>query len=510
MISNITLQNVRLFEGPEWSFPLKRLTLFCGTNSAGKSTLMKLPLLLKQTQESGFGVTGRLRMSGPLVDCGTFHSLVSNNRTDKELGLSITVPSSPPRALLRSIGVKASQKEDKGRPRSIDASVTASFIFHGAADVSLAGTEASTASAPMTRAVLASAKFDFSVEGDSGATLTWRVKHVKLSELTSRYEIAIPKAYIAKVGGDWLIPLRSDDLDHSYELILDGILPQFLFAKTKEREGSANSRERAVPLPPLVAFATNAIQESLASVRYLGPIRAPPKRYYISQDRDLEADTSGEALPLLLSEAAYREVTAPGPDGSAAPRPLLEALNAWLWYLRTGSTSGASDAVIHLPRTQEIVEFKLRGGTAGQHALADSGFGYSQVLPILVQGLLADKGDTLIVEQPELHLNPALQVRLVRFFLGLSRAGRQVLLETHSEHILNATRVEIAEDGTRELHADSELLYVGADARGPKVTPLNISENGAVPDWPEEFLGEAAHLAGRLLRAQRGFRKGGA
>jgi len=188
----------------------------------------------------------------------------------------------------------------------------------------------------------------------------------------------------------------------------------------------------------------------------------------------------------------------------SATQPLVKALDGWLRYLRTGEPFGeaSNEGELAIATTRDVlVELSLRSTIGGaSHALADSGFGYSQVLPILVRGLLAPTGSTLIVEQPELHLNPSLQVRLAEFFVGLARAGKQVLLETHSEHVVNSMRVLAAES---EAEVDQcAVFFLDAPNGKPEVHRLEVASDGIVENWPRNFFGEAANLRGRLLRAQ--------
>jgi predicted ATPase len=141
--------------------------------------------------------------------------------------------------------------------------------------------------------------------------------------------------------------------------------------------------------------------------------------------------------------------------------------------------------------------------------LADVGFGYSQVLPILLAGLLTADGGAVIVEQPELHLNPALQVRIAEFFVSVARAGKQVLIETHGEHIVNTIRVLAAEDPTETISKLASVLYFQPTPTGPHVVDMNIREDGSVPEWPSDFFGESLNLSSRLMKAQRRFIKRG-
>ena len=223
-------------------------------------------------------------------------------------------------------------------------------------------------------------------------------------------------------------------------------------------------------------------------------------------------DPSGEFLPSLLAlDNEPQVVYIPPKQHKLVKHGLFSALDQWLYYIRTGE-------VIPSPTQQhEVKVSSLKGvlvelevpspNDAASHSLADSGFGYSQVLPILVRGLMAARKSSIIVEQPELHLNPGVQIRLAEFFVSLVLAGKQVLLETHSEHMVNAVRVLVAEEEKGSLDGRCNIFYVRAAGDGPQVQPLSIEANGAVAEWPYEFFGEAATLAGRLLRAQKRYRQ---
>ena len=155
-----------------------------------------------------------------------------------------------------------------------------------------------------------------------------------------------------------------------------------------------------------------------------------------------------------------------------------------------------------------LVELELKSALGDEaYALADSGFGYSQVLPILVQGLLMDPGDSLFIEQPGLHLNPSLQVRLSQFFVAMSCADKQIIIETHSEHIVNAIRVIAAEDESGVISSNCGIVFIDIKDKKLQMYELSIKVDGTVSDWPYNFFGEATTLTGRLLRAQKRFRK---
>lgn len=112
------------------------------------------------------------------------------------------------------------------------------------------------------------------------------------------------------------------------------------------------------------------------------------------------------------------------------------------------------------------------------------GFGVSYALPIILAGLIADVGGVLIIENPEAHLHPSGQSEMGRFLATISAAGVQVLLETHSDHVLNGIRRAIGE--YQILHADQAVLhFFGHDQIAPHT--LSFTGRGGISDWPAGF-----------------------
>jgi predicted ATPase len=121
----------------------------------------------------------------------------------------------------------------------------------------------------------------------------------------------------------------------------------------------------------------------------------------------------------------------------------------------------------------------------------------------LVKILLAPPGSTILIEQPEVHLNPALQVRLAEFLAAGIASRKQIVLETHSEHIVNSLRALIAES-RGDLSEQIRIYYLEPGPAGlPAIHDLEVRPDGTVPDWPRSFFGESIHLSSRLLAAQR-------
>ena len=113
------------------------------------------------------------------------------------------------------------------------------------------------------------------------------------------------------------------------------------------------------------------------------------------------------------------------------------------------------------------------------------GFGYSYVLPILVSGLMAMEGDVLVVENPEAHLHPKAQSMLGKFMAWIAHyRGVQLFVETHSEHIVNAFRVLVAQ----EIITPKELNILFFDEHYEQyAVKIEVNNKGRITDWPEFF-----------------------
>jgi len=535
MIKALTVKNIRAFSGEPKKFEFAPLTVICGTNSSGKSTLLKTFLLLRQSQgiKQGLSTPGRLQCAGSQVDLGNYASLVSNHDTSKNIQIDLDITDEIPVDLLKNL---IQLLDDSSNEPLIDDlfsentsfevlpySLNASFVFRYAAlgTASIGGMEKleedeDSQRSDAAKGFLESAKFSLIVRDQ--VLLTW---FVRLAETNAshqsphlRYELVMPDKYFRRLGGKKLVDVidADDSSNISVNTILRGLLPDRIFAKLKKKTSKGESEEIteswvSAPLPLHIELAQNDLHRALNRIHYLGPLRSPAQRFYVSAEASAtDLDSAGVFLPTVLRTKSYQTVVN-WKHGRLTNENLIVALDYWLKFLRTGIFDALEQVrEIEVLTTRDVlVEIMIRDLAGGNtFPLADSGFGYSQVMPILIRGLLAKPGNTLVVEQPELHLNPCLQVRLGHFFADMAKAGKQIFIETHSEHIVNAIRVLSAEDETGDLAKLCKIIYMSSSNHGgSQVTDLSIRADGTVPDWPHEFFGEAASLAGRLLRARR-------
>ncbi len=130
------------------------------------------------------------------------------------------------------------------------------------------------------------------------------------------------------------------------------------------------------------------------------------------------------------------------------------------------------------------------------HRPGHTGFGITQVLPVVVAILAAKPDQLVLIENPEVHLHPAGQSQMGAFLAVAANSGIQVLVESHSDHVLNGVRCAVKR---RQVDPDSVALYFfrsrhEAETSGAaQVESPSIDAHGAITDWPAGFFDQFDH-----------------
>lgn len=231
---------------------------------------------------------------------------------------------------------------------------------------------------------------------------------------------------------------------------------------------------------------------ALRGLRVVGPFRRPPERRYEYQGVAATAvDATGRDVVDALIESSIRR-------GRGAGR-LVDAVNRWLEKVARVKLD-----LTPIGETSKLFEVRLRDLESGRWSnYADVGFGIGQALPVFVEGLRTPEGGTFVVQEPEIHLHPDAQLAMADFLIDLMRSGRQVLIETHSEHLLLRLRRRIVA-GTKDGISPEQLsmIHVAKQASGAsQVVELAIDEMGQIQRWPAGFMEEANEERMALLEA---------
>ena len=255
----------------------------------------------------------------------------------------------------------------------------------------------------------------------------------------------------------------------------------FTFSHRGGREGELRERIRGTQLANDVG---DSVFREFSAFCYIGPLREKPRRMYISTgESPREVGSAGERGPAVLWSAS-----------EVKQLDLEDRLSTWC------SRMGLA-LEIHLATIiGSYFEVHAIDANTKQHInLPDVGFGTSQILPILIQGLVASAGTTLLLEQPEIHLHPKVQADLADFLIEVSQRNVAVVVETHSEHLITRIQRRIAEES---LQPESvALYYITPSADGSRLERVHLDRYGQIESAPEGFFEEGFEETFALMSA---------
>ena len=439
MFTQLRIQNFKAWKDTG-DIRLAPLTVFFGPNSSGKTSLLQFLLMLKQTAQSpdrrqvlNFGG------SHSFIDFGVWPEMVFGGEptTGLHFGFTWQVPTGPQRAGRRLGGATMEFEADIG---------------------------------PTSTAPLGVREFRYHLKDlpkRSGYEFHVGIRH---SEATRAYEVSLARDL-------WVATLTAPHRFYGF--------PHELGARALMKEG-----RKEAPIAPIYDELEFELEQQLDSTRYLGPLREASERLYTwPGDAPEDVGFSGENTVAALLAARERVLRVPDEQEDVGFGVLLAR-----WLVRMGLLESFEAKPI-VPEARIYQVMVRTPGSRRQVNLADVGFGVSQVLPVVVQLLYAERDNTLMFEQPEIHLHPRVQSELADLFIETTKMrqdgkprGIQCLVESHSEHFLRRIQRRIAE-GT--LTPDQTALYFckpGPD--GSVIEELKLDEYGNISNWPENFFGD--------------------
>ncbi|HWA82590.1 MAG TPA: DUF3696 domain-containing protein [Fimbriimonadaceae bacterium] len=233
-----------------------------------------------------------------------------------------------------------------------------------------------------------------------------------------------------------------------------------------------------------------ALEERLNSISYLGPLRSVPQRLYSWSGNDpLDVGWQGQNAVQAILAARDRRLNW---KWRSPTQPFASVVADWLVQL--GLLHSFSVEEIAPDRDEYDVTVKT-SKSAEEVRLTDVGFGVSQVLPVVVQCFYAAPNSTVLMEQPEIHLHPAVQAALADLFIAAISArensqprGVQLIVESHSEHLLRRLLRRIAEEAISERDVALYFCYPGPN--GSDMDRLEVDTFGDILNWPPDFFGD--------------------
>lgn len=173
-------------------------------------------------------------------------------------------------------------------------------------------------------------------------------------------------------------------------------------------------------------------------------------------------------------------------------------INSWLQYILDGvSITPFYDEAVNVARVEFSHKFSKRSSVVP----TNTGFGLSYLLPIIVSGVIAREGRFLIVENPEAHLHPAAQSRIGFFLAHMAACGLRVIVETHSDHVLNGIQLAIA---SKVLPGSMATInFFSHNVSGTDINEIEISDKGELSNWPKGFFDQTQADFARLYTLRR-------
>ena len=184
-----------------------------------------------------------------------------------------------------------------------------------------------------------------------------------------------------------------------------------------------------------------------------------------------------------------------GEDGVQIKNNLESQVNAWLQTI-SGGVSAKTDKVEGADKVTLNFTYEYEGRKR-TFSPENVGIGLSTVLPVIVMVLMSKPGDVLILEDPESDLHPRGQAELAAFIARAVKAGIQIFVETHSDHIVNGIRLAVAKG---VLTQDKVLFqFIRRPGVFTEAQPIEVDRFGELSDYPKQFLDEWGDLLGQIM-----------
>lgn len=514
MLNSLRIQNLRSLHDTGF-INIRPITILVGENSCGKSTLLRTFPLLRQSVETD--TRSSILWFGKYVDFGDFDQAKSRGSTNKEIifsfELSVPLPvMTTPYRLLRNstknakrvkvtVDLRLASKGKDGLTRTSGLNINIEnnsirIDINEAGKVSeieINGTSYPEHIESMT--YLPASKLLPALRGKQDksepVTYSWR-DAFNLAKPQEHLIDAIKKFAHGNVDKESLtysaraIAIGADDdVLKSIQKASSTITWQKKIKNlTTDSTDFKKIRDLAIitSIPVFTLSIDDILESTFKKVSYIAPLRASAERYYRSQDLSVrELDSKGENLAMFVRNLTEKEKS---------------SLDSWTnehfgFHLEVKYNGGHVIAGIEYEKTKE------------HYNIADMGFGFSQVMPIIVQiwtlihkptkSMITDTNYTYAIEQPELHLHPRMQAKIASVLAKaviLSRTNGillNLIIETHSETIINKIGLMIANE---EISSEDTNIIIVSRDNEKSASTIEISKfdsEGTLINWPYGF-----------------------
>lgn len=491
MIDTITLENFKGFKKLD-ELKIKPITILCGTNSCGKSSILQSVLLLKQTVESK-NSNQKLLLNGKFVHLGSFDNIIFKKKKQSKVIFDFCFKIKKENFFLRKNHTVPFRFFFKELISNTSLNLKqAEYLFHY--KISLKALQKKKTKKSLTSIIVDNLSFNIETKAPDNFLKPEANIEINLIE-NDLYNIKWEN-----IGSRF----KDDDFPNmntgeaTAKMNFSNLIPVSIAIHS---ESVKNKRPSEVDF---VFFRLNDILLSIfSSYTYIGPLREEPSRRYIYEDEITEIGIKGENAAYIYLAEKDKQIKNhyfyDGINNSFSEEKsfltLRDALKNWLDLMNIKGLDPEP--------TNEIIYLNLNSSSAEKTRvnIADVGFGVSQIFPIILEGLRMPKSNTLLLEQPEIHLHPNLQMQMADYFISLALSDKNVIVETHSDHIINRLVRRIVEDEKFNLKELIGIYFIKSTENGSIYEEICIDDKRGIINWPNDFFDQTATEQEKIIRA---------
>jgi predicted ATPase len=454
-------------------YELKPLTILSGTNSSGKSSFIQLLLILKETIDLDSS-KHQFYLKGDLFEVRDYIDILKGKDLSNKLSFSFDLSKSE----FSKYGSRV-EKSLYDSFKDYNCKLKVDFDFFN------------------DEVYISEFFINYSLPIEAKKNQFIKFNQDKINEtfnIESNVDyfgknIYLDKANITDINYSSIFPLSYDIYKEEIDLA------------HKEGENIVDRKNETVY--PNIESVKSLIKLFFEEIHYLGPLREQPRDEYISKKQRNSVGPKGENVAQILENFKDEILTILIPifnddyvSYENKEMSLIEGVKFWMCDVFEIGID------IYSKKVGDSYVIILRNSNGNETTIKHVGFGISQILPIIVEGLRMSNTGTLILEQPEIHLHPKLQSLLFDFLYSLTLSGKTIIIETHSDHLINRMRRRIAEEVENRMKDQINLTFIESSGQDVIFKEIPLDDFGTSDYFPSDFIDKTDVELRAIVKAQ--------
>lgn len=426
MLKSISLENYKCFKD-KTDIEIKPLTVLCGVNSSGKSSILKSLLILKQSYESSSNINS-VALNGIYTNNGYLGNVINHKNAPLVLTNSFSIEKSTYMTSQEKLAIRDLDNVYNSHGELISANINVSVTLKNQNRKNLA--------------------YGDNIIDSIYIEITSNV----CSKTTIEFKLIEDLRYNIKISGLPSITSNTVSLINT-TCHFDGLKIVNLYFDNVEPQQNVSK------LLSDIFTISRIVSHQYKDINYISPLRNAPQRRYVIEHDVESVGIYGETVSQILEKyktKAGKINSIPMDDlftnrYSCIKQNVSESVNAWLEYFGIDKYD--------ISNQEELIRLSI-----GNFNILDVGFGVSQALPIIVAGITLPYKSSLLLEQPEVHLHPRMQMSMADLLIATSMAHKNVIVETHSDHFINRVSRRMMEN--EYIRKNSVIYFFNKDSQG--------------------------------------------